>query len=459
MERLTTGIDLLDELLSGGIPAGGTILLVGRPGSGKTVFAHQMMFSNAKKGRKIVYLSTLSEPQVKIMKYQQRFSFYDIDEIQETAFYHDLGTLLRKKGAKHSLAEVDEILKNHQPDLLIIDTVRSIADLIPSIVDFREFIIDISVRTSAWGCTCLLLGEYPEEDIDIRPEGAIADGIIYLYGTEESKHQKRYLRVLKMRGIDYRSGEHVFKITSEGIFVFPRLDSSIKIPEYIKRESLSTGIKALDEITCGGIPQGSTTLISGFSGTGKTIIALHYAYAGLLNGEKVIYISFEEEPSQIVSGAAKLGLNLQAYIDSGQLYLKHLSPIELDADEHMYNIQKIVQETNAKRLVLDSISSYEMGIKDKVKYSDHILGMTYYFKSQGITLLLTQEIYDENVYSSLSKHGLSFMADNLLYLHYREHGPHVRRCFRIVKMRGSRHSSNIYELVINENEVMVKEIT
>lgn len=200
MDRLSTGIKELDNILQGGFPEGTTILIVGRPGSGKTILAHQIMFHNASPEHKAIYLTTLSEPQVKVMKFQQEFSYFDHHKFQRSVFYRDLGSILRKLGPAQALVLIDELLRKHQPRLMVMDTVKTIAEMIPSQTEFREFLLDLSLRLATWGCTALLLGEYCEEEVELRPESAIADGILYLSGTEERNLQKRYLRILKMRG-------------------------------------------------------------------------------------------------------------------------------------------------------------------------------------------------------------------------------------------------------------------
>ena len=456
MDRIATGIAALDKVMCGGFPKGSTNLIVGRPGSGKTILAHQIMFYNAAPENKALYMTTMAEPQVKVIKFQQEFDFFDQQKFQRDVIYQDLGSVLRKHGPKHALVLIDELIKKHEPSLVVIDTIKTIADMIPSLVEFREFLLDLSVRMATWSCTAMLLGEYSEEDIEIRPESAISDGIIYLSGAEERKHQKRYLRILKMRGTGYIGGENIFKITRSGIDVFPRLKPEVTEQPYQQfNRSVSTGFPELDEMACGGVRRGSTTIISGSSGTGKTIIALHFIYAGLQNDESAIFISYEENPWQLIAGAKQLGLDLTPYLENGKLALIYASPVELDVDEHIYEIQQKVNELKADRLVIDSISSFEIGMADKVKYTDYIWALADYFKNLGVTLLMTHEMHDNANISVLTKHGISFVADNLILLRYLEELLEVRRFIRIVKMRGSNHSTIARELKIENNRLTI----
>lgn len=457
MDRISTGVIALDDMTGGGFPDGSSILIVGPPGSGKTILAHQMAFHIASQENKVLYLTTLSEPQVKVMRFQNEFEFYDKDKFQSSVIYHDLGSILRKRGYSQTLTVIDGLLKEYQPRLIIIDTIKTIADMIPSTFEFREFLIDLSLRTATWGCTTLFLCESTEDEIGIRPEGAIADGIVYLSGAEEKKQQKRYLRILKLRGTKYAGGENVFKITDKGIEIYPRLMPDVALQAYENfKIKVSTGIPGLDKMMGGGIPKGTTTMVSGASGTGKTLLSLHFVYNGLQAGESVIYVSFEENINQIIYGAQNLGIHLLPYFVSGQLKMIYVSPMEIDVDEHIFIIQKMVKESGAKRLVIDSISSFEMGMRDKVKYTDYIYALTDYFKTQGVTVLLTHEIHDSSNVTELTKYGISFVADNLILMRFMEQGLEVKRYLRVVKMRTSSHDTTLRELHIDESGLTIE---
>lgn len=458
MNRVPTGVTALDNILQGGFPEGATILLVGRPGSGKTILAHQMMFHNAADDFTSIYLTTLAEPQVKVMKFQQEFSFFDYDKLQKSVIYQDLGYYLRKAGPLKALTVIDELLKKHQPKLIVIDTLKTIADMVPSFQEFREFILDLSVRLATWNCTAVLLGEYLEEDIEIRPESALADGIVLLSGMEERKRQKRFLRILKMRGTAHCGGEISFKISRDGIQLFPRLNPEVGVQNYqYSTERLSTGLSNIDELMGGGIPRGTVTMISGAAGTGKTILALHFIHDGLKDGEPALYVTFEGNPCQIIHTASRFGMDFQHFYDNGSLQFLHVSPMELDVDEHLYRIQEIVRNSSIKRLVIDSISSFEIGMVDKIKYTDYIWALTDYFRMLGVTVYLTHELQQGNI-SELTKHGISYVADNILLLCYIEMDFQIKRVLRIVKMRASKHDSGFHELRIENDIINLRDI-
>jgi len=205
----------------------------------------------------------------------------------------------------------------------------------------------------------------------------------------------------------------------------------------------------------GGIPKASTTLVTGPSGSGKTMLALSFVLAGIKSGIITVFVSFEENPVQTINNFLQIGQDIRPYIEQGMLHVIYVSPVELDVDEHVYRIQKFVHKVGAGRLIIDSISSFEVGMSDKIKYTDHIWGLTDYFKSHGVTVLLTHEMQTTSTISALTKHGVSFVADNLLLLTFKEEDKDLNRYLRIVKMRGSSHSTGLKELIIDGTGVSI----
>lgn len=457
MNRISTGIEALDNILQGGLPAGSSILISGTPGTGKTILASQIVFKNASPENKVLYLTTMSEPQAKVIKFQNEFQYFDIDKFQSSVIYYDLSAIIRNEGTSKILTLVDDLLYKYQPKIVVIDTIKVLNDIISSTIDIREFILNLSLKLAVWDCTTLFLGEYAEDEISSRPESAIVDGIMHLSGTEEKKYQKRYLRILKMRGTNYTQGQVFFKISSGGIVLYPRLNPEMSDQTYIRDYSnrISTGVPDIDLMMSGGIPRSTITLISGGSGTGKTVLAVNFAFNGLKNGESVVYVTFEENPDQLINSALSIGMDIRPYLSNRRLKLIHMSPVELDMDEHLFMLQDSISTIKATRIVIDSISSFELGIQDKVKYTDFIFSLTNYFKTLGITAYLTHEIHNSINVSEFTKHGTSFVADNLILLETKEDGLDIKRFIRIVKVRASRHEMRLKEFVIDDKNIEI----
>ncbi|HEX3037869.1 MAG TPA: ATPase domain-containing protein [Oscillospiraceae bacterium] len=457
MDRIKSGIESLDYVLHGGIPTGSSVLIVGTPGTGKTILVNQIVFNNSSAENKVLYFATMSEPQIKIMKFQQEFSYFDINKFQQSVIYCDLGSILSRDGTKRALAYIDELLLEYQPKIIVIDTIKTLSDMIQSNLEIRQFMLELSAKLAVWECTTFYLGEYTEKEIEERPESAIVDGIIYLSGTEEKKFQKRFLRILKMRGTSFESGEIFFKITSDGLNLFPRLHLDVSNEVYNRNFSqrLSSGNQDLDRLFGGGIPRSTVTIISGGTGTGKTLMSISFAFEGLRSGESVIYATFEENPKQLLNSALSIGMDLAPYIDSGKLIIVHISPVELDLDEHIFLIQDYVRKINASRLVIDSISSFELGVEDKIKYTDYIWSLTNFLKASGVTTVMIHEIHESIHVLEMTKHGISFVADNLILLQSKEIGLDMKRYVRIVKCRSSYHEMGLKEYQITKNGIQI----
>src|SRR5919204_3469362 len=219
--RLSTGIDQLDAILGGGIPRYSTVIVSGLPGTGKTILSQQAAFANAQAGRTCLYLNTISEPPLKMLRFLQDFTFFHPDLFETKVLYSDLGRALRTEGPAGLLAQLDHLVRAHRPELVVMDGFKAVRDFIRDPVAFRAFTVDVVVQLTAWEVTALLVGEYTPEDVREGAEFAIADGIIYLSGREEVEKQKRCLRVLKMRGTAFLDGEHFFEISAAGITPYP----------------------------------------------------------------------------------------------------------------------------------------------------------------------------------------------------------------------------------------------
>ena len=450
MKQNATGIGGLDQVLRGGLPDSSTILLAGKPGTGKTILTQNLLFNHAAStGSKTLYITTLSEPQIKVLRHQREFTFFCASLLGERVIYREIGSALRTEGLDGARTALEDLVKEHQPDIVAIDSIKAIGDMLASPPEFRAFIADLNLSLPLWGCTVLLVGEYAEESFQGGPEAAMADGIIYLYGMEERKHQRRYLRVLKMRGTNFSPGEHSYDITDDGIKVYPRLNPVVaqqKYDAYGRRQS--TGIDELDRMMRGGILAGSSTLIAGSTGMGKSLLSLAWLVQGAREGEAGLLVSFDQSPDQIIGGCQSFGWDLQNLTEQGLLEIMHVSPMELNADRLVYNIQAAVSRLSVKRASIDSISSFEVGMVDKFKYTDYLWSLVDWFKSSGISLVMVEETQPDA--GSLTTHHTSFIADSILRAGHVQVDYDIRKVINVLKMRGSGHETALRELVITD---------
>lgn len=449
IDRLVSGITGLDEVLGGGIPARSIVVVAGQPGSGKTVMALQVISAAARSGRKCMYLTTLSEPALKLIHYMQMFEFFDAGLLERQIHFGDLGTTLRALGAEAALNELTSLVETHTPEVLVVDSFKAFHDLVPA--DRRRTLVyDLAVMMTAWGATTLLLGEYTEHEIATLPEFAVADGIFRL-GTERTALTSvRQLEVLKLRGSATVPGVHFFDITAAGIDFVPRVSAPPdEVPSNVEFDRVSTGVPGLDGLLRGGWPALSTTVVVGGTGTGKSILGWTFLLEGAKRGEPGILLALEETPNQIRRAAGRFGWDLQALERAGLLTLHYAAPIELSTDRLLDTIRKLVARTGACRLVLDSLTSLSLGAVSERRFREVVYALTKHLGNAGVTALMNLEVSELLGSAQLSGHGMSFAADNVLYLRYIESYGRLERAVAVIKARGIEHSSELCRVTID----------
>ena len=364
LERLSTGSAALDAILGGGIPAGSVTVVAGEPGSGKTVFTLQALFHHARQGRKCLYFTTLSEPALKVIRYMQLFSFFDSRLIEDRIIFADLGSTLRSGGVEQALAQMIQRVEGEEPDLVAVDSFKAIHDLLPSDGHGRIFVYDLAVSMAAWGATTLLVGEYAPEDIGVAPEFAIADGIVRLSTERQELTTARQLEVLKLRGANYVTGRHFFEMGADGLTFYPRVrgpEMTVEPPVDLA-DRVTTGVSGLDALLLGGLPRASATMVEGGTGTGKTLLGLHFLLEGARRGEPGILFTLEETPAQIRAIANNFGWKLAPLEAQGRLLISYTSPVELFTDRFLDVARRQIERVGARHAVLDSLTSMALGV-------------------------------------------------------------------------------------------------
>jgi circadian clock protein KaiC len=357
--------------------------------------------------------------------------------------YGDLGDALRKDGTTGMLIQMEALIRTHRPDMIIIDSFKALRDLIPDPLVFRTFTLDLSLRLASWEVTTLLVGEYAEQALRSEPEFGIADGIIFLYGTEETERQKRFLRVMKMRGTPFFGGEHYFEIGLDGIRLFPRMTPETSSGYTLSDVRVESTVVGLAPLLGGGLIAASTTLIGGASGTGKSLVALSFVVATARSGIPVLLVSFEESANQIVRNAAAFGWDLTDLVARRLLNIVHVSPSELNIDRHAADIQAQATQLGAQLVVIDSITAFQAAVPDASRYQSYLWAITDYFKRNGVTLILTTELADSPNALQVSDRQISFVADTIILLRYLERANEITHTVVVLKMRGSSHDPSV----------------
>jgi circadian clock protein KaiC len=453
--RIQTGNPQADEILGGGFPANSINIVMGQPGTGKTIFAEQLLFHNADGERPSLYVTTLSEPLNKVVSYVQRFGFFDVERLSHDIQYEDLGAALSEHGPMALVDWLDNTIKTRSPKIIVIDSFRAIHDVAGSTDEVRIFISRIAGMLSAYDITAFLLGEYTQDDIRRYPEFAIADGIVELARQPMTTRDERFLRVLKLRGSGYREGQHAFRITGSGLELYPRLVAP-RVPEMYETlaERLPSGIPGLDELMGGGIFAGSTTLLIGMTGAGKTTMALQFALEGVRRGERALFINFQENPAQLRRAIAGLGADAASVKEKG-LGLVYASPVELQIDSIVVEIFDAIKSGEVRRLVIDAVGDLATAASDSQRLHDYLYSLIQHFAVRGVTTLMTLESGQGFTGTQLPhEQRFSYMSDNLIYLSWSDDQT-ATRTMRIVKMRGSAHEQEPHQFEIDASGVRV----
>ena len=454
LDRLSTGDAALDAVLGGGFPLHSITILLGHPGTGKTVLAEQLAFRNADGDRPVLYLTTMSEPLAKVVKFLQRFDFFDAEKMGAAIFYEDIGHELSKRGPAVLLDWIRDAIRRISPKIIIIDSFKAIHDLADTPQQMRRLAFELASVLSAYDVTTFLVGEYAESQIPLLPEFAVADAVVQLVRDSTRRRDERFLRVLKLRGSTYHGGLHAFRLTTAGIAVHRRLVSPNHPPDYSPRvERIRTGTEGLDELLDGGFWAGSSTLVLGAAGSGKTTFGLGFAAEGARSGEPSLYLNLQENPTQLARTIASLGFDIDLLRQQG-LHLHYASPVELQIDSIVGDMFKIIGRERIQRVVIDAVGDLAIAANDPERLHDYLYALVQYFMVQGVSNVLTLESFAGPGLSARDMLRLSSISDTIIELDVlRDLSP--RRTLRVIKSRGTDHDLRPHEMIIHAGGMRV----
>jgi circadian clock protein KaiC len=455
IQRVPTGVHNLDEIFNGGLPKGSVTVVSGPPGSGKTILTQQICFHNATAKSPVLSLSTLSEPTAKTLRYLQQFSFFDTKKFNAAVQFVDLGLMLRTTGLEAASALIMQELKKVKPAIVVIDSFKVFDDLAKSKEELRKFGYEIAVNLMAWETTALLLGEYGPADYDTNPLFSIVDGLMVLSQRESLGEHQRFLRILKMRGTDHSRDEHPFVITPNGLQLFaPRVAIRREPARSVEPERCKTGITKLDEILGPGIPWGSSLLISGVAGTGKSVLSLEFVYRGALAGEKGILFSFEETEERLRAAAKGLGWNLDREIDRGMIQIVFIPQPDIAVEAHLLMMQERIAAMKAKRVVIDSVSVFLHKVADPQLSREKIFHLCSIVQNaQAVGFFPTDIPYGSR---QVSRFGVEeTVVDGVIILSSTEEGLERDRYVEVYKLRNTAHLKGRHNMIIGQGGVSV----
>jgi circadian clock protein KaiC len=461
LNRLTSGVPTLDVILGGGFPEFSLNLIAGDPGSGKTTLCHEIVFANASPERPALYFTVIGEPPIKMLRYQQQFSFFDPDKLNDGSIHFmnlsreaidDLG-----KALEVMLTEVER----RNPAIVVVDSFGSLTQSVVATadrMDLATFLHRLTLHLTSLQATTFLVGEYTHNKPHDYTIFTIADGVVWLSQNVNRNSMVRKIQAIKMRGQDTQPGLHTLRITPDGISVFPRMvkptERSIKFraPMY-----LSTGVAGLDDMLGGGLVAGSALLVAGPAGSGKSTVAIQFLAEGVKHGEPGVLAMFEETPLKYLEQAKGFDIDLDEMTRTKLLKQVYVRPLDLSVDETLFEIQSAAREVGAKRVVIDSLTGLEIALAPSFEqdFRESLYRLIGALTGEGITILMTVENNDNYTELRFSPHAVSFMTNDIVLQRYVEIDSQLKRVMTVIKTRSRKHSEDIRRYEITSNGIVV----
>ncbi len=470
---ISTGIPNLDQIIGGGIPRGGLVLIMGYPGSGKSTLAQQIAFAVAKHGEKVLILTAISEPTNKLIEHMGTFDFFDATLIGGPIML--LSLQIQSQNSWDSVHEqVLAAVGQTQPNLVILDGFRGLQNAKAEAHLASQFLYDVGTSLGSIGITTLITSE--NEPRAFMPESITADLLIGVHYLLDGLRQWRGVEVVKARGLAPMAGIHVLTIDRSGAHISFQLEEQLKLLQpapfvqstpnrlenvYVPSPETRAAfdLPELDTLLHGGIPTDSSTVLAGSTGTGKTMLSVQFALAGVKAQEPVVFLSFRETEEQLIKKMEPfaIGRTLYQSLREGR-YLTHIHcrAVNVDADIIAERLIAEIERTGAKRVVIDSLSELERSVergRDPSRLANYLTALVEVLNHYQVTCIMTKET-GKIVASKLdfTDDPLSITVDNVLFLQQLTHQAKVVRVLSILKMRRSDYHNGLREFRIQAPE-------
>ena len=461
IRSLASKVPGLDTVLGGGFAEYSFNLVAGGPGSGKTTLAHQIMFANATAESPALYFTVLGEPALKMLRYQSQFSFFDHELAGSAIQFINLSAEVMEKDLDEVLQRIVIETERTKPGIVVVDSFRTLGGQRGSMeraatFELEKFIQRLALHLTSWETTSFLLGEYAEEE-QRNPVFTVADGIIWLTQATDRNSVVRKLQVVKTRGRAAMPGLHTFRITDDGLQIFPRIPEQTRTRQRQQRKRLSTGVPGLDEMIGGGVVAGDAVMLTGPAGSGKSTVATQFVAEGLRSGETAVIAVFEEYPEDYLARADVRDPEIGKMIREGKLEVIYLRPLDLSVDEALAAILEAVERLGATRIVIDSLSGFEVALAPTFRedFRESLYRLVGTLTATGVTVFMTAEVSEGFADARFTSEKVSFITDEIIIQRYVEIEGELLRVMAVIKMRGGEHSHEIRTYEVTKDGVVV----
>jgi circadian clock protein KaiC len=451
IDRLSTGVSRLDDVLCGGFLRGSAYIIQGPPGAGKTILANQFCFSHVKNGGRALYMSLLAESHERMIAYMASMSFYNDAAVPGALQYVSGYGTLERDGLPGLLKLMQHEIKRHKATAVVLDGVF-VAQSDTSESEFRKFVHELQGVANFTGATLVMLTHQGRPQGS--PEHTMVDGWIELCDELNGFRSYRTLQVRKHRGSAMLRGKHAFRITGSGLMVYPRIESTLveAASSDANTGRVTTGIEELDHLTQGGLPEASSTLVFGPTGSGKTTLGLHFISAASPK-EPALLLGFYETPALLERKASRVGLDLKGACESGALEILWRPPSENLVDELAWLVIERVREKGIKRVFVDGL----VALKDNLIFQNRLPyclnALNSYLRELGATSMYTSEIREMHSPDVLPTDDVSVIVDNVVILTYLRREDALRRKLSILKLRDSDFDPRAQEFNVSDRGI------
>jgi circadian clock protein KaiC len=450
LARLRSDVPGLDDILGGGLVAGSSYIIQGRPGAGKTILANQIAFAQARQGHKVLYVTLLAESHDRLFQSLSTLDFFDAARIGRDLTYLSLFRTLRDDGLDALVSMLRSELTRQKASILVLDGLLNARESGTSNLDVKTFVAELQGHAAFIGCTVFFLTSARIDESS--PEHTMVDGVLMLEENLFSSRTARHVRVAKSRGSRALGGLHLFDISERGVTVFPRIEAAFAHPSSRDRASfarIGTGTQGLDQRLGGGLPGSSVSVLVGPAGSGKTTFGVGFLRLSTPE-EPGVHFGFYETPERLQAKALALGIDLKALVASNALTMMWRPLTENLLDKLAYDLLRTVRETGAKRLFIDGLTGFERATVDPRRMVEFFAALTNELRAIGVTTVCTWEVKElSGPWITNPSPEILSQLDNVIGMQHESVDGVLRRSVTVLKVRDSVFDTSVAEVAIS----------